>query len=298
MIIVITGGTGFVGQALIKKLLAQNYKIHLLHHKDLNPNHKNCKYFLWPNSVKQAPFKAFPKTEAYGIIHLSGSPILQWPWTKKIKHNIFYSRVERAKQLVQTVQKLTQAPRFFLSASAAGMCTNTESHLDNASSSINNKDLFLQQVCRHWEQEVLKISPICRSLIFRFGTIISQDSPFVKQHKKWIQKNIFPKIWSLKPFYLSWVSLTDVVNMIIWAIHKEQVRGIYNLVSPKPCSLNYFYKKLLKQYKFRGLHLPIPLAFIKFFAGEMAKNILISYKLFPKKALDEGFIFQKEDLFL
>ena len=287
-----TGGTGLIGQALIQKLSSQNYKIHLLSRRISNTH----KTFLWPDAKIRPPIEAFPKEEEYGIIHLAGEPIFQWPWTKKTKQNIYSSRVEGTKNLVQIVKELPKAPKFFLSASATGIYGEGGDTEFTETSPIKNQNLFLQKVCKNWEKKALQMSSLCQTLIFRFGTVMSEQKGFLYEQIKWLKRGVAPLITSRETFWLSWIALEDLSSMIVWAIQNKNSRGIYNAVSPNPVTLKHFYTSLLKEKQFKNLKLPSPLTLIKFFGGEMLKNILMSHKALPEKALSEGFIFQKKSI--
>lgn len=294
MIIVMTGGTGLVGQALSQKLSSQNYKVHLLSRK-IN-NNSPYKTFLWPDTTLKPPREAFPGEEEYGIIHLAGEPVFQWPWTKKIKQNIYSSRVEGAKQLFQIIKELPRPPEFFLSANATGIYGEGGETEFTETNPITDQNLFLQKVCKDWEKEVLQMSSLCRTLVFRFGTVLSEKKGFLYEQIKWIKRGAFPMIMSQKNFWLSWIAIEDLTSMILWAIQNKNSRGIYNAVSPKPISLQHFYTSLLKEKNFKGVKIPSPLSLVKLFGGEMMKNILMSHKVLPEKALAETFMFQTKSM--
>ena len=166
-----------VGQALGQKLSSKNYKIHLLNRKLQNISYPH-KQFLWPDVTADLPQEAFPKEESYGVIHLAGESISQWPWTKKVKEKIRLSRVEGAKKLITIMKTLSHPPQFFLSASATGIYGDQGDQPLTETSPIPDQNLFLQKVCKDWEAEALKASSICRTLIFRFGVVMSVKKDF------------------------------------------------------------------------------------------------------------------------
>ena len=295
MIVVLTGGTGLVGQALGQRLSSNNYEIHLLTRK-LQKVPYPCKQFLWPDVKVDLPQEAFPKEEDYGVIHLAGEPISQWPWTRKVKEKIYLSRVEGARKLVLKIKNLSHPPQFFLSANAIGIYGDQGDQTLTETSPIPDQDLFLQKVCKDWEEEALKASPICRTLIFRFGIVMSYQKGFLYEQMKWLKRGFRPLILTQNSLWLSWINLEDLSSMILWAVKNKQITGIYNAVSPKPVPLKDFYNILAKQTKYKSIKVPSPLFLMKLAGGEMAKNLLVSSKVFPEKALAQGFVFQYPDL--
>ena len=296
MIVVLTGGTGLIGQALGQKLSSKNYKIHLLSRKAQNDISYPCKTFLWPDVKADLPQEAFPKEEDYGVIHLAGEPVSKWPWTKYTKEKIRSSRVEGVKKLVTTVKNLPRPPRFFISASATGIYGEQGDKQLTEASPVVDQNLFLQKVCKEWEEEALNISSICRSLVFRFGIVMSYKKGFLHQQTKWLKKGFLPLVWTQKPLWMSWISLEDLSSILLWAIENKQAKGIYNAVSPKAVLLNEFYKTLSQQTQYKSLKIPFPLFLMKLTGGEMVKNLLVSCKVFPEKALAQGFVFKQEEL--
>ena len=294
MVIVLTGGTGLVGQALVKELLRKNYIIHLLSRKSKPEDFPSCKIFLWPGVTADLPQAAFPKKTDYGVVYLAGEPVSQWPWTKQVKDKIYSSRVNGTHKLVRALQKLNQPPQFFLSASAIGIYGEQGNKQLTEISPISKQNFFLQKVCKDWEVKALEMSPICRTLIFRLGVVMSYKKGFLRQQAK---LPLIPRVLSPKPNWLSWISLEDLSSMLLWAIENQQVSGIYNAVSPYPVLLQDFYTALARQIKFKSIcRPPSPLFLMKWAGGEMTKNLLVSSRALPEKALAQGFVFKKEKL--
>lgn len=285
-----------VGQALGKRLSSKNYKIHLLVRRSQKDISYPCKTFLWPDVKADLPQEVFPKEEEYGVVHLAGEPVFQWPWIKKTKEKIYSSRIEAAKKLVETFKKLSRPPQFFLSASAIGIYGEQGDREQTEEKSIVNQGLFLQKVCRNWEEEALEASSVCRVLIFRLGVVMSHKKGFLYEQTKWLKRGFSPLLMTRKPNWLSWISLEDLSRMLLWAIENKKAKGVYNAVSPNAVSLKDFYTTLANQKKYKTLRIPFPLFLMKWLGGEMTKNLLTSCKASPEKALAQGFFFKRAEL--
>lgn len=296
MIVVMTGGTGLIGQALGQKLSSKNYKIHLLVRKPQNTISYPCKIFLWPDIKAELPQEAFPKEEVYGVVHLAGEPISKWPWTKSRKKKIYSSRVETGRKLVTVLKKCPHPPQFFLSASAVGIYAEQENQQVVETSPITDQNFFLQKVCKDWEKEAFEASSFCRTLVFRLGIVMSYKKGFLYEQTKWLKRGLLPLLIAQKPNWLSWISLEDLICMLLWAMENKEAKGIYNAVSPHAVSIKDFYKTLAKQKNYKTISLPFPLFLMKLMGGEMTKNLLASCKVFPEKALAQGFVFRKPKL--
>ena len=295
MILVVTGGAGLVGQALIKKLLEEKHTVYNITRKS-KPS-VAYKEIVWPEYSAEFPLEALPKKDSYGVINLAGEPVSSWPWTKKKKEKIYSSRVNRAQQLVSALEK--QPPQFFISASAVGIYGEQGGQTITEENSLPSQDFFLQKVCLDWEESALRASSVCRTVIFRLGVVLSYEKGFLYEQSKWIKKGILPSIFSLKEHWLSWISIEDLTSLILWFVKNSQAKGVYNAVSPQPVKLNRFYfvlKQENKPIKFPFISLPCPLFVLKAMGGEMFKNLLMSSRVIPGKALSEGFIFKQAEL--
>ncbi len=296
MIIVLTGGTGFIGQSLIKKLVEQNHTVHLLvRSSSMKKNLYPCKTFLWPDSHSPIPPEVFPSDSTFGVIHLAGESIFQWPWTPRKKKKIYNSRVIGTRTLVETISHLKNTPEFFFCASAVGIYGKQDSQNITEDFHFKNQGLFLQKVCENWEKEALKMETKCRVVIFRLGIVLSSQGGFLKKQLKW-SKWFIPFMLYKNKLWLSWIHREDLNRLILWAIHKKETKGIYNATTFEPFDMNFFLNKLSVHFKKKRLRIPTPLFLVKSLAGEIGKNILISCHAIPKKITEEGFQFKYKTL--
>ena len=310
MLIVLTGGTGFIGQALGKKLVERGYSIRLIARSPpKSPLPYPFELFLWPDSSQNFPLKAFPQKEPFGLIHLAGEPVYQWPWNKALKKRIRSSRVESSRQIIAALNSSPSfSCKFFLSAGALGIYGWREEWISESSPMSQDQGLFLQSVCRDWEAEVLKAKSMCRTSIFRMGMVLSKEGGFLQEQIKWLRRGVRPLPSS--KYWLSWIALEDLVSLFLWGVENQNCSGIYHAVSPEATPLSEFYSLLsegLKQGNRGGSFfgsgipvlppvLPLPLFLIRRLGGEMTKNLLLSCRACPKRALSEGFVFKKANL--
>lgn len=292
MTILITGGTGLLGQALLKKLMDSSYKIHLLCRRIHEDKPSSVQNFLWPSVYSEIPKEALPKDEKYGVIHLAGEPVSHWPWTSSKKEKIYSSRIEGTKKLVKALKE--NPPEFFISSSAIGIYGEQDSVKQTENLPISPQNLFLQKVCKDWEASALPAGDFCRTVVFRWGVVMSYQKGFLYEQAKWMKRAFLPKI--IGENSLSWIALEDAVSLVLWAIENKSVKGIYNASSPYPVPLKDFYKILSQEIKSKKIPLPLPLFLMKRLGGEMTKNLLASCRAYPEKALKEGFVFKQAKL--
>ena len=119
MKIVLSGGTGFIGQPLIEKLLEQEHQVVLL---TRSPERQqpipNLTVERW--EARGAGPWAAQLDGADAVINLAGEPIANKRWTAVQKDRLLRSRIDATEALVNAIQSATQKPSVLINASAVG----------------------------------------------------------------------------------------------------------------------------------------------------------------------------------
>ena len=119
--ILITGGTGLVGNKLVQLLKSERYEVRLL---SRTPRDGEIKIFKWnvsENYIDDAAFEGI----SY-IIHLAGAGVAEKKWSESRKKELISSRVDSTNLLLQKVNELKVPLKAFISASAIGIYGNFE----------------------------------------------------------------------------------------------------------------------------------------------------------------------------
>src|SRR5690348_5709197 len=103
--ILVTGGTGMIGQALTQALVDKGYRVIILsrteHRKTSNAN---MSFAEW--DVKQQTIDKRAIESADHIIHLAGAGVADKRWTKKRKEEIANSRIKSGELLVTALSTI------------------------------------------------------------------------------------------------------------------------------------------------------------------------------------------------
>lgn len=122
MNILLTGGTGLIGSALIPLLLAKQHQLCVLT-RQIQPLH-------FPKGVKKindlAEFQQLNDFDA--VINLAGEPIFDHRWTAKQKAELFTSRVNLTQNLTALINRSDNPPHTFISGSASGYYGDHQDH--------------------------------------------------------------------------------------------------------------------------------------------------------------------------
>lgn len=289
MNIIISGGSGLIGHALVSSLRKDGHNVKSITRK----KNESSENIFW--DIDKSIIEVEKLENADVIIHLAGENIsgdnpIQGRWTKERKEKILNSRVNGSKLISETILKLKNPPKVFISASAIGYYGDRNSESLNEKSSKGNG--FLSDVCQKWEESIQKVKvKNIRVVNTRFGVVLSKNGGALKAMLLPFQMGVGGIIGNGKQ-YMSWIDIDDVVGSIKHIISKNNIEGIVNIVSPNSVT-NYEYTKALGQTLNRPTIFPIPKIGINLLFGEMGNELLLSsQKVIPSVLLETKYDFK------
>ncbi|MBD0404170.1 TIGR01777 family oxidoreductase [Flammeovirga sp. EKP202] len=287
MKILITGGSGLVGKELSKKLIRGGHKVSWLSRKeDLS---KSIPRYKWDLTKKIIDKKAFEGVDV--VVHLAGKNVGEGRWTPKAKEEILNSRVVATTLLMETINALEHPPKTVICASAIGYYGDRADELVDEGASAGTD--FLADVVRQWE-EAMDILSVSRLVKLRLGVVLSNQGGALSKIIQPIKMGVGAALGSGDQ-WMSWISLEDIVRLIIFSIENDQMKGTYNAVTSTPLTNKEMTKRVAKFYH-RPLILPnVPVFVLKLLLGESVALVLNSTKV---KSLDENlnFDFKNEEI--
>lgn len=293
--VLITGGTGLVGQALTKALLEKDYHVIVLSRSVSDRQHQEAglSYAQW-NVEKQTIDKDAIAKADY-IIHLAGAAVVEKRWTKKRRQEIIDSRVKSSELLVRSLAETNNKVKAVISASAIGWYgadpvapdPNAFKETDTPATDL------LGQVCKNWEASIAPVTTLGKRLvIFRIGIVLSKEGGALKEFMKPMRFGVAAVLGNGKQI-LSWIHIDDLVELYITAMKSEMFNGIYNAVTPSPVSNKQLTIKAAKQRNGRWfIPFPVPSFILKLVLGERSNEVLKSATVSSEKVLLTGFSFQ------
>lgn len=286
MKVLITGGSGLVGQVLSQLLLDKNYEVAWLSRK-AGTNKLGIKEYAWNVESGSIDPIALEHTEA--IINLAGAPISD-RWTPQHKSAILRSRVDGTRLLFNQVQKLKTPLIAFISASAVGYYPNSFTQVFTEEDPPGND--FLSLVCQKWEQEAQNFEQLnIRTAILRVGIVLSA-------HGGALPKIAAPiKLWAGAPLasgkqVMPWIHISDLAQQFAYALENETLQGAYNACAPNNATNAEFTQAVAKTLN-KPLILPkVPAFALKLLLGDMAETVLASNPCSTNKIAAAGFNYQ------
>ena len=294
MKLLITGGTGFIGSEILKKVSQRDMEAVVLVReneiiKEELFNLKGIEFLPYGYGLgDEIPEDLI--ANSWGIINMAGEPIFSLRWSKAKKKKILSSRVAITRQIVRGLEKVNDGKkRVLVSASAVGYYGDKGT--EKLRESDHPGDDFLAKVCQRWEAEALKGEEFgARVVLIRTGIVLGKNAGALK-------KMMIPYSFGAGgPLgdgrqYFSWIHLEDIAEAYLFALENKEIRGGVNATAPNPVNMKEFSRSLGKVLKKPAI-IKTPGFALDLLMGEVAKTITTGQRAIPFKLLDKGFEFK------
>lgn len=288
--IVIAGGTGFIGNFLLKELENAGYDLVLLS-RSMHPENR-YPVFQWDG--KTVGIWQNQLEGALAVINLSGHSI-RCRWTPENKEKIFHSRMDSTIAIAKAIANCSNPPSIWMNASAAGIYGEIDPSPLGGKQDLEK--FFLLKVRRYWEKIVQEAEvPKTRKVILRFGMVLGQNGEAFETLKL-LTKMFIGGSAGKGDQVVDWIHIKDVVRFILFGLTHE-IAGPVNLVSPNPVPNKVFMAAFRKVFH-RPWSPPAPEFLVRLMSYIMHVEpslLLRTEKVFPQQALDAGFEFSFPEL--
>lgn len=288
MHVVVTGGTGLIGRALIPALLARGDRVTVFTRSPerarrlLGPGVHPLR---WPERDPAAPWQGVLRA-ADAVVHLAGAT-LNARWTPAYKKAIVASRVETTEQLVSALCESDRRPHTLVSGSAIGYYGAGEDWVDESSPAGGD---FLAGVCRAWEQAAAPaVGAGIRTVLLRTGVVLTPEGGALAKMLPAFRLFVGGPLGTGRQ-WVSWIHIADLVRLIVFALDRDELSGPLNGTAPEPVRMAEFACEVGRVLRRPSL-LRVPAFALRLLLGEMATVVLTGQRVRPSAALNAGFDF-------
>ncbi len=296
MRIVVTGGTGFIGRSLCRRLREEGHEVTVLARDPHSAGSRldpRITVIGWEGSGRLPDAALGALGESDAIFNLAGAPVDAKRWTANVKHRLQASREGATSALVEAMTTLRRRPAHLLNASAIGYYGPRQDELLTEDSPSG--DGFLAGLCRAWEDtaRAAEALGICVTLL-RIGVVLGRGGGALS--------NMLPpfRVGLGGPMgkgsqWMSWIHVDDLVSLVLFLLI-QPVAGPVNATAPHPVT-NREFARTLGQVLHRPAFMPAPAFALRLLLGEMAQELLLTgQRVLPRRAQALGFRFHFPEL--
>lgn len=297
MKVAVTGATGFIGTALVKKLRERGDAVTVLT-RDPERAKQTLGDVTAVKAELEAPGAWWDALDGIdGIVHLAGESIAGKRWDARQKQIIRDSRVETTRTIIEAIAKATAKPKVLVSASGADYYPFASGPGDFDDDAVTEQDppgeTFLARLCRDWEKEARAAEALgVRVACMRTALVIGKGAGLGKMATPF-KLFVGGRIGNGRQ-WMSWIHLDDAVAAYVAALSDDRYTGPINLVTESV--RNAEFARTLGTVMHRPSWLPVPGFALRAAVGEIAESILNGRNVVPKKLLQLGFTWQYRDL--
>jgi uncharacterized protein len=296
--IVIAGGTGFLGRPLAAALAAGGHAVTVLtrHHADRGGGPPAAPRAA-AGSIVQVDWRPDGTTGPWiraidgadAVVSLAGESIAARRWTARQKTRLGESRLLATKSLVDAIAAAASPPKVFISGSAIGYYGDRGDEVLSEPSAPGRD--FLAELCVQWERAAMRANnPRTRATLIRTGIVLHSTGGALAKMLPPFKAFVGGPLGSGQQ-YMSWIHRDDWVALVSWAITNDLVGGPINATAPEPVT-NLEFSRALGRALHRPSLLPTPASALRLLLGEMADSLLLaSQRVIPARAEDLGFQF-------
>ena len=282
--ILITGGSGLLGEAIAQRLVAANKDFAILTRKGTHPKYPA---FAWDPNSGTLDMKALDGLET--IIHLAGAGIADKRWTASRKQEIIDSRVKTSELLFNKCKEAGVFPKQFISASGInyyGIEPTDSVFVEN--DSVGND--FTAQVVKVWEEAADLWLEHSRVVKLRISVVLANNGGALERMTPVAKRGLGAPLGNGKQ-WVPWIHLNDVANMFLFAL-ENPIEGAYNAVSDEHVSNRTLMKTLAKVHRKPMFLPPVPGFMLRLVFGKLAELVLKGNRASNQKIKATGFQFQ------
>jgi uncharacterized protein (TIGR01777 family) len=289
MRILLTGGTGLIGQALCRYWQHQGHELR-----------------VWSRNPQQVPALC---SGAQGIaqlqeldgcapqdavVNLAGAPIAERPWTEARRSLLWRSRVDLTRTLVDWMGRQAKPPRVLLSGSAAGWYGDRGEQYLPEDSAPSNAD-FASRLCVAWEQEAERARQWgVRVALMRTAPVLASQGGILARLLPPFQLGLGGRLGSGQQ-WMPWIHLDDQVALIDHLLQNDACSGPFNACAPEALRNGDFTQTLARTLH-RPAVLPVPAWVLRMALGEMSVLLLGGQRLVPRSSQETGFTWRYPEL--
>jgi uncharacterized protein (TIGR01777 family) len=288
----VTGGSGFIGQALTRALLADGHRVTVLAR---NPR-VVAQLFDGRAACVGSLGELNAATRFDVIVNLAGAPILGPRWSDARKRELTASRVGTTQALVDWIAVAAHKPRLMINASGIGYYgVQAENDTVNLTEADGPQACFPSQLCQQWEAAAHRVTGSNVALaVMRLGIVFGHQGALPSLLLP-IQLGGGGRLGSGRQAQ-PWIHIDDVLGAMAWLCRgaaglRPGSATVYNFVAPEVPTQAAWTRTAATVLR-RPVWTWIPAPVIGLLLGEQATLLLDGARVAPARLQRDGYAFR------
>ncbi len=286
MHVLITGGTGFIGSSLTRRLLQDGHEVTILTRRESG----EVSEVSYVQSLQAIDSQA--RLDA--IVNLAGASLGDRRWSAAYKRELLSSRLDTTKAVLQLIERLEHKPEVLVSASAIGFYGHHGDEPLDEEGPITPG--FAQDLCARWEELAQQATAQgVRVCLARLGVVLDKGGGPMEKMARPLRMGVASWLGDGRQ-WLSWVHRQDVVAALMLLLQRRDLSGPFNITAPAAVTSREFCEAM-KRRRRTLITAPVPAVAMRLMLGEMAEEILLNgQRVIPARLQAEGFEFRYPDV--
>ena len=287
MLLVLAGGSGFLGTAWRDHLAREGHEVvRLVRGEALSDSESH--WDPYSGHVDRALIE-----RADVVAGLSGAPLAHWPWTASYQRVFVDSRVATTRTLAEAVAASDRKPALLAQGGVAGYGDHGDVVVTE--DTPIDADTFMGGVVRAWEAAAQPAATAgARTVVMRTSVVLDRRGGPVKLLLPVYKLGLGGPVGSGRQYFAT-ISLHDWLRAATSLALNDECHGAYNLTGPG-ATTNADFGRVFGRLLHRPAVVPVPSFALTTLAGTVSSELLNSTRVEPARLLAEGFQFDHPTL--
>ena len=287
----ISGASGYIGQALTKRLIERGDEVvHLVRRNPID--NSNVDEVAWdPADPDSVEIGALGQIDA--VFNLSGVSVAK-RWSKSYLELIADSRIVTTQTLVEVCRRLHKPPKVLVTAS--GVAVYGDRGDEQLTESSPKGEGILAEIAVPWEAATASASQFgIRTATARFGIVMGSGGGALDVLTRPFRMGLGGRIGNGRQ-WTPWIHIDDAVSALLFIAENDELEDAVNVVSPgvvRNSDLTRAIGKALNRPSFGWMPAVVARVVIGNYIQELAIN---SALVIPEKLIQANFKFKHPDL--
>lgn len=285
----ITGGSGFIGQALLPRLLADGHVLTVLSRRPQGLA------FNYQGRVRAiASLDELSAADRFDVVlNLAGEPLASRPWSSKRRQQLRDSRIGLSAELMVWLQRQPQRPEVLISASGVGYYGCSAERVFTEADGPGTD--FPAQLCAEWEDATRPAEILgMRRVTLRLALVLGRHGGVWPALTLPLLLGLGGRMGGGRQ-WLPWVHVDDVVAVVRCAARDQTWSGAFNVVAPQRLQQRQFVDALAHLRR-RPLLMHSPAWLWRLLLGTRATLLLDGQAVEPARLREAAYAFRHADI--